>query len=784
MKNISYAFRYTVKSGANNLTRIVSLTLGLAVSLLVFSYIAFEASYDRFMPDRERIYQIWAGFNGDVFNGVDPQMFGPVGPALMEVSPQVDAATRYKPMGRHPFRTGDDQYFGNVVLADSMFFDVLDYGVLRGDPRKVLADRNRVMLSESLSRTIFGDGDPMGEILHYDGQHGKLTLTVSGIFRDIPRNTQLGRFDVLMSFDLAETMGFYTGWGGGSAFPTFLKLKPGADIAQVEGQFNGFIDKMGARESMNQYGMSYFFAPLTDSKTIGSEFPHLSLILAVIAMLTLFVAAMNYVLISISMLIKRGRTTAMLKCNGARRRDIFSMFLWETFFILAASLALAALIILAAEGAVDSLLQVSMKELFAPARIWAPLLVVLAMFCLSGVIPARIFASVPVSSAFKGTKAGPRWWKKTLLLIQITIAALVVTLLIVTVRQFGHMAYGDYGYDTENLLFTSFTGTPSNLEAYKNEIASIPDVTAVGAAYDLPIRGYSGQPAYDDTTREMLFSARTGIIHSDYLPAMGMRFTEGRNFRSEEPAGSVIVNERYVAERGWPQGTATGRRIIDRENQTEPYTIVGVVSDFWMGYGGSIMPVVFHNAAERLTKPDRNYRSGYVMIRMREASPEAIETLTQHIGAFYPHDFEVEAYDTYMQEQLFEVKMFRNITTLVTAVALAIVLMGLIGYISDEINRRRKEIAIRKVNGAGRAGIIALIARDAAVMTVPGVAAGAAGAWLLGRAMLTMFPQKAPLHWWIFLLGALAVAATVYAVALMKTWRVAGSNPAESIKSE
>lgn len=784
MKNIAYALRYLMKTTGSNIIRIISVTLGLAIGLLVFSYVAFEASFDRFMPDRERIYQIWSNYNVDGLQGNSSQLYGTIAPAVMEEFPQVEAATRYIAVGDRTIAYDESDFEYRGLFADSLFFDVLDYGVIVGDPRRILADRSQVMLSESTAKAIFGDRDPIGEVITMKVARD-YPLTVAGIFRDIPRNTQISKFDMIFSFELASDF-FYTGWRGGDSFQTFIKLRKGSRIEEVEADMDRFIDKYGLRDMMAEWNMTYFFTPLEKSYKTSMEETDLAPIIIAIGLLTLFIAAMNYILVSISLLFKRGKTMAMLKCNGAARRDIFGIFMYETLFILLISVLLSVPIIFSFDGMLTGLADISVADLFTWDRIWAPALVITGMFAFTGIVTSNIFASVPVTIAFRGSFTGQSWWKKILLFIQLTVVTLAVTLLFISLRQFNLLSDGDYGYNKEKLLFTSFVGTPAQQQAIKDELAAMPEVISVGAGDNMPIWGYSGQPAFDENTKELLFSCRYGLMDHNYIPTMEMALVEGRNFTADDGGDKVIVNEEYVRLRGWPEGTAIGRNIVD-ENGPDPtlYTVTGVIKDFWMSYGGQILPIVYHNSREYFYREDANYRSGYVMIRVNEVTPETIAGIERKLETFFPgKNTKVESFDYYFQQNISSPKIIRNLTLIASITMLLIALTGLVGYVNDEINRKSKQIAIRKVNGATRSDIIKLIARDAAIITLPAVIAGGVCAYFLGKGMLATFAQKTPLHWWVFVLGALAVAAVVFAVELIRTWKIAGSNPIDMIKTE
>ena len=311
MHNLLFAFRYLLKPRGGNLARLVSLTLALAVSIVVFSYANYVLTYDRFYPDVERLYQLW-DFNDE--GNISPSMIAPLGPALQEEIPVVEAATRLRGNFETDLCRDNHTYEAWVMAVDSMFFRVLDFGLIKGD-MSTFTGHDKLMLSESLARTIFGDSDPIGQSLLYENAAPR---TVVGIFRDPPRNTHLGDFNALIPFD-ALAGSFYMGWDGGDSFPTYLKLRAGHTPSDVEALLPAFFERHGLTKSIEQFGSHYLLLPVTRSAQTGTTLVQTTRILLALALLILFVGVMNYVLLSISSLASRAKTFAMLRCNGARR---------------------------------------------------------------------------------------------------------------------------------------------------------------------------------------------------------------------------------------------------------------------------------------------------------------------------------------------------------------------------------------------------------------------------------------------------------------------------------
>lgn len=785
MKNFLFALRYLRKLRGGTVARVISLSLGLAVGLLIFSYANYNLTSDRCFRDGDRIYQLWVHYNAPQMTGYSSSLQAPIAPALAEEIPQIEAATRLWGTTSDDVVRGDNSFPMQYILADTMFFDVLGFDVLQGDPHRALAQENQVMISESAARTIFGKKDPVGELLLLKGTD---SLTVSGVFRDPDPNQHLGKFNMLRSFEYARrTMN--TSWRGGDSFASYVKLREGVQIGQVEAQAETFIDRHELRGMMEEWGMKWYFFPITESSRVDSSVELISWVLMALAALTLFVAAMNYVLISISTLVSRSKTIAMLKVGGARRSDIFRIFCSETAVLTLASVVVAAFLLWALQDQVREITGTPMAELFALKRIWVPLIVILAAFALAALVPARIFTSIPVTLAFRGATDNRRRWKQVLLVVEIVSCTFTLTLLLLAVLQFDKLRNGDFGFEHDRIVYTYVKTPLGNISSVCDAVASLPEVDAAGASLEVPLWGYSGMPCIDENSKELLFSCRWLLCNEGFIPAMRMHLVGGRNFTPSSNPLEAIVNETYVRMRGWTPEQALGHQITDDSSPGAPlYTIVGVVKDFRTVVAtGEVEPIVFHPFSyfQKFGATDDYMLDYSMMIRLREMSPEALATVQRKIEE-YPSDNNhvLTVYDDLLGDTLSEIRSFRNIVFTVSGITLLIALMGLVGYLGDEMRRRSKEIALRKVNGASTADVLRLLSRDVLWIAVPSVIVGAAISRWGADLLVSNFVERVALRWWLFALCGAVVLLIVCAVQLVRTWRIANANPIDMIKTE
>ena len=770
MQTLSYSFRYLLKSRGNTLARMLSLSLGVAVALLVFSYVGLNLSFNNFFPNKERVYQVWV--KSPQF-GMSEKQVMPLAPNLVADIPQVEAAVHFEEVVT-VYGTTDNIMTATTLNTNSTLFDVLDFGVISGDPHRILsaegAAGDEIMISERLAKKHFGDEDPLGKKLG--------SLVVAGVFVTPPVNQSIGDFDILryLPYDKDNEI-----WTGQDSYTTFIKLCEGADIAEVEAAMPEFIRKHGIEEHCKEWQMTFHFVPLTSTIFVANDVKQMQMIYSAIALVALIVACLNYVLLTISSLAERSRTIATMKCNGASRGTVFSMLLAETFLILLVSVAIAALLIATLHGEIFDLFGYKVSDLFALERIWIPLLVCVVAFAVAGIVPAVIFSAVSIDYAFRRGGDNRSWWKKSLLFLQVTMAVAVVIFLMVSNRQVSYIMNSDYGYKFDRLMALQLSTEIKNAGVIADKLRSLPFVENAGMSSSSPLAGYSGMPCVDEEGH-LLFSCRWDIVDENYIPSMQMRIVQGRNFLPADGADKVIVNETYVKMRGW-KDSPIGKIIYD--SSMVPFEIVGVIADYRMMSTGVAEPIVLHTVPY-LSDLEPEYRVVVLYnILMKDIDKENVTALDEAIASVYDgyYKYKIIPYSDWIDITFAPVKRMRNGMVVVASVVLLIAFIGLSGYLQGEMARRRKEIAVRKVCGASTSEVLVVLGARLLWIVLPAVVCGVAIAvWLNEEWLSTLAQMRCSVPVWIYIAGVLAVMAFVYVVQLLLSWRAANENPVEMIK--
>lgn len=696
MRQLYYTIRYLLRGRGGNVIKVLSLTLGLGVGLILFARVAFELSFDTFFDQVEDLYSVHVRYNDDKTGEEDGSriLFAPIPEALRQEFPEIQYATvcrrRYGAVLYH----GEDRFKPRLMMADSLFFRTMGIKVLRGDDR-LLGIEDQVFLSEKMAERIFGKEDPIGKQLLYGKNY---PYTVAGIFRDIPENSHL-RFDAVASFiNMKTQFGAYAGWGADDSYLGYIRLKPGVFPEQINQKIPALLPKYidVERERKQGFDMELYIKPVSEIYTQSTEVKRMVVIMSVLAFALLFVAAMNYILNSVSSLPIRARSVGVHKCNGASSKDIFNMFLFETAALFVVALVCMALLLFAFREYVADMAAVpTLGTLLNAQTIWLPAIMILAIFILSALLPARLFSVIPVTQVFRVSTSGKQGWKRSLLFIQFGGIAFVITLLVIVLLQYDRLMNNDLGYDPENIVYAPLNNMDDPETAKLTaEFKKLPYVTATGLSSMDILSGYGGFPILDNE-KNWLFTARQVNYDADYLSLMKIPLLEGQPLKGD---GDILVNESFVSKRGWTDA-AIGKYIYDDEGNLKG-KIVGVTRDFMVNsFFTPQLPVIMFGS-------DRMSYCNFT-VRVSELTPEYLREMNDRIAELFPdEDVGFTVLKTIIESQYEGTRHFRDGVFVASIAILLITLMGLLGYITDEMHRRSKEIAIRKVNGATAPNIL------------------------------------------------------------------------------
>lgn len=788
MKNLNIALRSLFKKGRSNGIKILSLGVGLAMGLVLISKVCFERSFDKFYPDSDRIYRLHENIIRDGEYKSYGQVSGGVATAMQVEIPEVEKATRLTYIGgdKELFKTQDGNRYSAryVVMGDTNVFDLLPRPILIGDPKETLSRPGYVMISNRIAKLLGGAEQAVNKEFEFESSPGQ-TYTIGGVFEDVPENSHL-RFEIVASL---EGMSKWSreNWLGNDRYLGYVKLYPGTDPESLTTAIREMQGRHCDLEEVKKAGidLTYSLVPLMDMHSNSDEVKSMNSLLGFLAFVLIFTAAMNYVLIVISTLINRTKEVAVHKCYGASDKNLFGMIMSETCLHMLISLLLAAFLIVLFRTKTEELLGATLGALFSTQTIVILIGVCIVIFFITGLIPTYMFLRIPVAAAFRNFKESRRYWKLCLLFIQFLATAYLVALLSVINKQYDYMVNVDPGYAYEKLAYCSTQGVEESVRNTAiEELRKIPEVDKVSACYDLPISGMSGNNvSLPGDDRQLFNIADMYWVKDDFFSLMEIPVIEGEVFRSDGSASNKVMVSRSFVEKmeqvaGWT-GSAIGKNIIITEHSQngEPFTICGVYEDVCIGSTG--------NPDTRPTALFYDRYAPMILIKFHEMSPENIKKAQKVLEDVMPdRNVTVTAYYMDMIDLYKDSRTFRDSVMIGGIVTLIIALIGLLGYTSDETNRRGREIAIRKVNGATAWSILKMISKDISYIAIPAIVIGMTVAYYSGTGWLEKFTEKAPIGFFIFLAGAMMVYVLIIACVLYRAWAVSNSNLVDSLKSE
>ncbi len=789
--------------------KVIMLALGLAMGLVLVAKVYFEQTYDSYIPGRDRTCII-----GQLFKrGNDPTTFhtrtaGAVAPGLKEYSPAVEVATRYTYAGNDvEIKLADsydnlakDAYKAHAfIFADSSFFSIFERDIIVGVGAHTLAQPEYAMISKSFAEMVSkSEGCNLNDLLGRTfavGVNETTRITIGGIFADFPANSQLYQTEIIASL---QTIGRYMwdgteNWVGNDRYHSIVRLIPNAQVSDVDNHIATMVKEKLPLEELEKAGVELTFRLMAMEDYMTEDSKTLVYLFIVLAAMVILSATLNYVLVSISTMVQRAKTVAVHKCYGASRGNIFKMLLTETNIHLILSLLLAALLITFGSRKIEEIIGTSIVNLITPASVLILVAICVGVLLVGALLPGMVYSKVPVAVSFRRYNQANRGWKSVLLFFEFTASTFFIALLCVLVFQYQYMKNVDTGYAHKQLAYVEIDKLNNEQRnTLQHELSKLPFIQSQSLAYALPYMGASGNNIYLPNDDKELFNiCDLYAVGDGYISTMQIPIIEGTNFNEINPTvPEVLVTRSFVDKmreiKKWENESPIGKEIIVTEhskNMNHTYTICGVIENFTVGSAmwKDIRPaVIFYHKTDH----SGEYMS-YLVIRLNEVNAQNINTIQAKLDKVYPEQKMIaKTLISEFEEIYSEMRGIRDGILIAGLVALVINIVGLMGYSLDEANRKRKEVAIRRISGATTAELLRLFVAKIQITAIVAIFVGAAGAYLASQAMLQMLSEKISYAWLIIALTAVLIWLIVNTVVVLTSWKSARVNPVENLSNE
>ena len=766
----------------------MSLGVGIALSFVLIAKVSFEASYDSFYKDIDRIYQIHCHITHYGKHTEYGQVSGAIAPGYVQYVPGVEYATRMTGLFESKKFILEDQSIvtASSELVDTTFFKVFNREVLQGDAYETFNTPHRVMVSRTFAEKLGGIDKAMNQqIANEEMPDWKLTIT--GVFEDFPDNGTFG-YDVLIS--LASFRKTTTeNWVGNDRYRGYVKLKPGVDPVSLRDAVRLMQEKhqpelIAAEKDGNT--LSYYLKPFNKAHTSDEYVHNQMLILSIVSFILLVISMMNYSLISVSETVKRSKEMGVHKCYGAEGWDVYKMLMKETALTLCWASLIAIFLTVAAQPLIEELLAVTLVSLMIPQTCVILGILLIILFAVSVLIPGYFYNHVPVSIVFRYYQTNRRHWKLALLSVQFAINIFMVGLLLIISGQYNKVLNIDPGYNYENVYGYSTAGVEieATLRAIQT-LQSMPEVLDVERCYTVPYAYCSGNNVYLPELQKELFNIADQYEATEgFFDLFGIKIIEGRVPKTEM---EVAVSRRFLDEMSkfadWSDG-AIGKQvgITEHCSGSDYLTITGVYEDYLIGnsnYPDTRASVRF---TAEMNKPNA---MTHTIVKLKDSHPETVEKVQQAVqSCIEGKEMEIISYRDEMNKYFNDNRKMRNTIFVGAIFAIVIAFMGLIGYLRDEALRRSKEIAIRKINGATTAEIVGVFVKDILKLAGIAVVVGDVAVYYVANLWLEQFATKVSLSLAYFLLSDVIVVGLILLIVIMSSWRIANANPVLSLKNE
>lgn len=797
---------------------IFGLAIGIAVAIFIMLYVRDELNYDKYNKNYKQIYRLESDFTiaGKEDKFAATQI--PLAPTLKDEYPEIEEYVRFVPAGTLYFKYENKEFREDSLLfCDSTVFRVFTFPLQTGDPSKALNRPYTMVISGSLANRYFGKSNPIGKTIQsIDGNLYEIT----GVLAEVPGNSHMKFNGLISAATVREQIGKsrFDDRSAGSFWNigifSYILLKENSTVDGINKKFPEFYNKyMKSLGDQISGSFKLKLKPLARvhhySADLGYDFPGGNIkyvyIFSIVGLLILIIAAINYMNLATARSARRAREAGIRKVVGSTRGKLIRQYLSESMLITLLAFVISIFLVwiflpefnhIANKG-------IAFHNLAAPSMLGIIICLTILIGLISGSYPAFYLSSYKPALVIKGQtdqKGGNVSLRKVLVVLQFAISVFMLVGMLVVNSQLNFMQKSDIGFKKDNIMQMTLRDTTfkKNTDAFREELLKIPDISGVSFS--------TGNPGSNVSIQVMRIEGDSGkmtdkainnyFIDYDYLPMMGMKITEGRNYdrsMTSDSKKAFIINETAARKFGWVDSSskaagnyasAIGKKFYfginlkggaDKEGQ-----IVGIVKDFhYNSLHNPIEPIVL------LLMDNVQYRySANISMsgQNRERTVAAIDKIRKDFNDRYP--FEYKFIDESLHEFYIDEERISRLFKIFTILTIFIAVLGLLGLSSFLTQQRTREIGVRKVMGATSANIISMFIQQFSLwVIIANIVALPLSYYFMGK-WLQDFSYRTNLHIWIFF--AAFMLSLIVAI-LTVSYRViiaANTNPAEAVRYE
>ena len=790
LKNIKLTFRSLSKNKAVSVLNLVGLTVGLTVSMLIFLFFLKEKNTDRFIPGIDNIYVLT--------NNNDVDLSQSMANHIKKEIAEMDAVTYCSNDWSSQIflqRNNESYQVKKMLTADSCFFRVFNFKPVWGNTATALNSADKIVITRSLSKKIFGKENPVGKTVTYNATNlqGQL-LEVTAVIEDLPQSSSWD-FEAVLSFQTNYHINWYVdnlkNWGSGN-YNTFAKINPKVPEKSVADKLAHInLDAVPDNFKNNTHYEMYPF------KEAYSNLPELTIIkhgnrftlsvIGIVGLLILLLSCVNYINMVTAQREKRYKNIGIYKTMGSSRGKILQMTVTESTLLLLAALIfslIASYVLLPGLNLLTGS-KFSVIQLFTGNFPFVILAIVGIMILFTGIIPGYIFGQKPVTLLIRKNQSrkANNNTRNSLLVFQFVASIALIASILVINRQNSYRQNHNVGFARENIVYANTNDDIyDHADAFKNELKQIAGVSDFTFSQNVLIDN-------NQNRRVALFNKgeESGVHFSNLLVApnffdfFGIKLNEGKEFNEHSNTNKdVIINQ--TAKADFKIGDINDSRMqLGDAGDASKGNIIGVVNDF--NFESMHVPI---RAAAYMCSGDCDdvlyMKVNTQNIAAFNNTMKEVKQMWNRISPDFP--LEYQFLDQTYAAMYVKDAQFQKFLLYTTLVSLILSCLGLVGLTFFVMEQRTKEIGIRKVNGAKISEILAMLNKDFVKWVIVAFIVATPIAWYAMHKWLESFAYKTNLRWWIFALAGLLALGIALLTVSFQSWKAATKNPVESLRYE
>ena len=777
------AWRNLFRNKGFSITNILGLTIGITTTIFIFLWVQNELSYDKFQKNYDNIYQVMANRDFDNTIFTDQNMVLPLASSLQKTYPQIKNAVVTTQDEPHTFSYGDKKLTKSGLTVGGDFFDMFSWKFLKGSAADAISDPNSIVLSQSAAKSFFGNTDPINKILKIDNEGN---MRVSAVVADPPGNSSI-QFDFIRAFNYSdpEIKNRMNEWTN-SSWRLYLQMIPGSNIPTLEKNINALKKQHDPNDKVS----TYFTFPMSkwhlnsdfrDGKNVGGMIEYVRLF-TLIAIIILLIACVNFMNLSTARSEKRAKEVGVRKVLGSRKKQLILQFFFESMILVLIAFALSIIAVFLLMSPFNSLVDKHLSLDLSQPYIWiGGLTIIIFTGIVAGSYPALYLSSFNPAKVLKGgvlKGKGAVIPRRILVISQFVISILLISATIIVYQQIHHVKQRDLGYNPDNLIMIPTTpDVNKNYAAIKEELMKSGFVNSVTTTFSpmteiwwrTQAPHWAGQPA----NAQLIVTGFSTDV--DFAKTIGVKILEGKDFSGlPSDSSAMMLNKAAVTAMGLKNPIGTKMQFGSRD-----YTVTGIADDMVMESPFTpVVPMIIFYRPEN---------SNILDVRLNPSAnlQKALKSMEGIFKTYNPSvPFEYQFADKEFGEKFVTEDLISTLTNIFAGLAIFICCMGLAGLASFTVEKRIREIGIRKVLGSSVQQLLLLISSEfLKLVLIAFVIATPLTYWILNN-WLQKYDYRIHISIWLFVAVGFGILLLTLVVVSLNTLKAATANPVKSLRTE